>query len=318
VRKLGVVGILLGLLLLVGHVTGNQPNRDARIAASEELGLSFEGRMIKVGDVELHVVFAGPAEGPPVVLLHGFPEFWYAWRGPAAILARAGYRVILPDQRGYNRSEKPSDPAAYRIDHLVADILGLVDALGYERVQLATQDLGGAVGWRLLIDHPERVHKFAVIDASHPLATGAGNEETISWYRTFLQMPFVPGYTARLGNWKLLTSNLRATSAEGAFPEEEMDEFRTAWDRDGAIHSMAAWYRAPAWPPDGDARVANPTLILLAKDDRFIPAERTRNSLPYLDDGRLVELGSGSHWVAGEEPERIGKILVEFFTASDD
>ena len=312
-RKLAAIGLLIFGLVVLGHWSGSQPERDAIAAATAELGIPFEARSVDVGEVTLHVVFAGPKDGSPVILLHGFPEFWYAWRGPAAVLARAGFRVILPDQRGYNLSDKPADLAAYRLDHLVADIVGLIDALGYPRVALGVQDWGGTVGWRTVIEHPERIERFAVVDASHPLAPRESGPETISWYRTFMQIPWLPGYSARLGNWSLLTSNLRNTSAPGTFPEEEMDQFRSAWDRDGAIHKMMDWYRAESWPVTGDGRVATPTLVILAEDDRFIPASATRASLEFLEDGELLELGSGTHWVTGEEPDRIGKILVDFF-----
>ena len=315
-RKLTICGAIVGLLLLVGYWSGSQPDRDSVSAASEELGLPFESQFVDVGDVTLHVVFAGPEDGPPVLLLHGFPEFWYAWRGPAAVLARAGHRVIIPDQRGYNRSDKPSGAEPYSLPALAGDIVGLLDALGYERVDLGAQDMGAGVAWHLVQTRPERVQRFAVIDVGHPAGylESKTEEETISWYRTFLQIPWLPGYTARLGNWWLLSSNLRATSAPGAFPDDELDHFRSAWDRDGAIHSMGAWYRAPQPPPSNrEARVSTPTLLILAEDDAFIPSDQSRAGMKYLDQGTLLELGSGTHWVTGEEPERIGKILVEFF-----
>ncbi len=311
-RKLAIALAVVIVLLALGQWSGSQPARDSVAAANAELGAGFEARVVDVGDVNLHVVVAGPEDGPPVVLLHGFPEFWYAWRGPAAVLARAGHRVIVPDQRGYNLSDKPDGVEAYRLQHLVADLIGLIDALGHERVHLAAQDWGGAVAWRAVIEHPDRFERFAVIDTPHPLAVG-DEESEISWYRTFIQLPWIPGYTARLGNWSLIVGNLRATSAPGAFPDEEIDQFRSAWDWDGAIHSMGAWYRAPWWPLEKEARVAIPTLVILAANDAFIPASATRASLEHLDAGELLELGSGTHWVSGEEPERIGAILVEFF-----
>lgn len=320
-RKLVVVAIVIGALLLLGHWSGSQPERDSVAAASEELGVAFESRFIDVGEVTLHVVFAGPEGGPPVLLLHGFPEFWYAWRGPGAVLARAGFRVILPDQRGYNLSDKPAGAEAYTLPELVSDVIGLMDALEYERVLLGAQDMGAGVAWRLVQTRPERVSRFAVIDVGHPrgYAEFETKEETVSWYRTFLQIPWLPGYTARLGNWWLLSNNLRKTSAPGAFPDEELDQFRSAWDRDGAIHTMAEWYRAPRTPrPRADARVTTPTLLILAAADAFIPSDQSRAGMKYLDHGTLLELGSGSHWVVGEEPERIGEILVEFFSAPAD
>lgn len=306
------------LLLLLGQWSGNQPERDSVAAASEEMGVPFRARFIDVGEVTLHVVFAGPEDGPPVVLLHGFPEFWYAWRGPAAVLARAGFRVIVPDQRGYNLSDKPSGAASYQVSKLVPDIVGLIDALGYERVALGAQDMGAGVAWRLVMTEPERVSRFAVIDVGHPqgYSESESEEDTVSWYRTFIQIPWLPGYTARLANWFLLASNLRGTSAPGAFPDEELDQFRSAWDRDGAIHSMGAWYRAPWNPLEPIPRVATPTLLILAADDAFIPSDLSRAGMKYLDNGELIELGSGTHWVTGEEPERIGRILADFFGAN--
>ena len=256
------------------------------------------------------------------MLLHGFPEFWYAWRGPAAALAEAGFRVIVPDQRGYNRSEKPAGAENYHPRHLVRDIKGLADALGYERISIGCQDVGSGVGWRFLLEHPDRVDRFAVINAGHPLAwRDVGPVESeVSWYRTFLQLPWIPGYTARLANWWLLASNLRATSAEGAFPEEEMDQLRSAWDRDGAIHSMGDWYRAGFWDwekSDAEGLVERPVLMLLTDRDAFIPPDAARATKDWARDFTLIELGSGTHWVTGEEPERIGALLVEFFSAKN-
>lgn len=320
-RKLVLAALVIGLLLVLGYRTGSQPERDSVAAASDELGVPFASRFIDVGAVTLHVVFAGPEDGPPVLLLHGFPEFWYAWRGPGAVLARAGFRVIIPDQRGYNLSDKPSGADAYTLSELVRDVVGLMDALGYERVFLGAQDVGAGVAWRLVQTLPERVSRFAVIDVGHPLGYTEfeTSEETVRWYRTFLQIPWLPGYAARLGNWWLLSSNLRKTSAPGAFPDEELDQFRSAWDRDGAIHTMGEWYRAPRTPPPvSNPRVATPTLLILAQNDAFIPSDLSRAGMKYLDDGTLLELGSGSHWVVSEEPERIGEILVEFFSARAD
>ncbi len=312
-----IIGSFLALLGLagLGHVSGNQPARDAVVAAAEELGIELEARFVDVGDVTLHVVLAGPADGPPVVLLHGFPEFWYAWRGPLAVLARAGFRVIAPDQRGYNLSDKPDAVEAYRVDHLAADIAGLIEALGYQDAFLVGHDWGGGVAWRTVIDHPRRVRKFVVLDTPHPRA-GEGftsGEERVSWYRTYLQIPWLPGWTARLGNWALLTNALRDTSRPGTFSEPVLDQFRSAWDRDGAIHSMGKWYRADYPPLTGEGRVAVPSLVLVAAQDAFIPGDLTRRSGLFLDDGEVRELGSGTHWVIQEEPQRIGAILVEFF-----
>jgi pimeloyl-ACP methyl ester carboxylesterase len=320
VRLLAIGSAALAATVAIGHVSGNQPDRDEVAAARESLGIPLTARRIDVGDVELHTVMAGPEDGMPVVLLHGFPELWYAWRGPMAVLAREGFRVIVPDQRGYNRSDKPPAVSDYRIDRLAADVAGLVRALGYEQVDLVGHDWGGGVAWRVAIAHPEVVRRLAILDTPHPRA-GEGfesEEDVISWYRTFIQIPWLPGFAARVANWQLVASNLRGTSRPGTFPDEQLDFFRSAWDRDGAIHTMGNWYRASARHGDevkieGDQRVAAPTLVLVAEEDSFIPKDLSRRSIAFLDDGRLVDLDFGTHWVIQEEPERIGDLLADFF-----
>ncbi len=320
-RILLIVAAFLGIGVLIGHVSGNQPERDSVGAAEAEIGVRLESRRIDVGDVTLHVVLAGPEDGPPVVLLHGFPEFWYAWRGPMAVLAKAGFRVIVPDQRGYNESDKPEDLEAYVIDELADDVAGLIEALGYEKAHLSGHDWGGGVAWRTVIRHPNRVDRFVVIDTPHPKA-GEGfesEEDTVDWYRTFIQLPWLPGWAARVADWSLLTGTLRDTSRPGTFPEDVMDQYRSAWDNHGAITTMGDWYRASfrlGEQPEGEMRVSTPTLVLVAPDDAFIPGDMTRRSLAFLDDGEIRELERGSHWVIQEDPQLIGDILVEFFSRS--
>jgi len=317
-KKTGFIAVALIVAAAIGgQISGNQPERDAVAAAEEQWDIELESRMVSVGDVSLHVVLAGPADGKPVILLHGYPEFWYSWRGPMAVLAKAGFRVIVPDQRGYNKSEKPSDVDAYSLDKLAGDVVGLADALGYQKVNLAGHDFGGLVSWWTVLLHPDRIEKFAIVNKPHPYASKGykTGEESISWYRTFLQIPGLPGYVGRLGNWGLLVKNLRETSLPETFPEVEMNQFRAAWDNDGAIHSMGAWYRANAdFDMDiGDARVSVPTLAVIAPDDAFSPIDLARRSELFLEDGEVMELEAGTHWIIQEKPELIGTLLGQFF-----
>lgn len=328
-RKLLIAVGALVLLLVAGHLSGRQPRRDAVAAARAELGIELDARHVDAGGVSLFVVTAGPADGAPVVLLHGFPEFWHAWKGAIAPLAAAGFRVIVPDQRGYGDSDKPRSVDAYAVDRLGDDVAGLMTALGHERAFVAAHDWGGGVAWNVAIRHPERVRALAVLDTPHPdvrkleeraadRAATPGRDEPISWYRTFFQIPWLPEESARWGNWFVLARMLRGTSAPGAFPDEKLDLYRSAWDREGAFGTMVNWYRAAflAGPDGGPARrVSTPTLVLLAANDAFIPAEATRRSVELCDDARLVELGTGTHWVLQEEPDRVAAELVRFFGA---
>lgn len=318
-RWLGIaVGVLL-ILIYLGHRSGNQPQRDAVDAARRELGVDFQSRFVDLGQVKLHVVTAGPESGPPVVLLHGFPEFWYAWYRQMGELAKAGFRVIAPDQRGYNLSSKPGAIEDYRIDTLAADVAALTETLGYDKIFLAAHDWGGGVAWRFAIDHPSRVRKMVIIDTPHPQAGRdfESKDETVNWFRTAFQIPWLPEWIVRLGNWRMLSNTLRESSRPGAFPEAKLDLYRSAWDNDGAVSTMIDWYRAAyryPMPYPEEKRLSIPILIVVSPHDAFIPADLTRASLRYLDNGRVMELQEGTHWILQEEPERTSKILIDFFS----
>jgi len=311
----------LALAIGIGHWSGNQPRLDAVTAVQLDTGILLDERRVRVGDVTLHVVQAGPAGGPPILLLHGFPEFWYAWEGVIEPLTRAGFRVIAPDQRGYGDSDKPRDVAAYRVDRLGDDAAALVAALGHDDAYVVAQDWGGGVAWNLALRHPERVRKLAVIDTPHPDVRSVlprSGEQKTSWYRTFFQIPWLPEEVGRWGDWYLLSKALRDSAQPNAFPDYKLALWKSAWDRDGAFGTMVNWYRAAfRFPhPDGEpVRARVPVLVLLAANDAFIPSDMTRASLALCDDGRLVELGSGTHWFAQEDPRRLATLLVDFFGA---
>jgi pimeloyl-ACP methyl ester carboxylesterase len=127
---------------------------------------------ITTNGVTLHAVHSGPEGGPLAILLHGFPEFWYGWRHQIGPLAGAGHRVLAPDQRGYNTSDKPVRVADYALDLLAADVIGLIDAAGAGRARAALigHDWGGIVAWWAALRYPERIERLAVLNAPHPVA----------------------------------------------------------------------------------------------------------------------------------------------------
>src|SRR3712207_984228 len=133
----------------------------------------LEHRTVASNGHRFHVAQAGPEEGPLVLLLHGFPEFWYGWRRQIAWLAARGFRVWAPDQRGYNLSDRPRGVEAYRLDHLTDDVLGLVEASGRTRAHLVGHDWGGVVGWRFAERFPGSLDRLAILNAPHPAAMRA-------------------------------------------------------------------------------------------------------------------------------------------------
>jgi pimeloyl-ACP methyl ester carboxylesterase len=320
-RAVLVVVVLVAALVVAVRLSGRQDPIDVVAETERRDGVDLESRLVDTNGIRLHVVEAGPADGPPVVLLHGYPEFWWAWHGQIARLARGGFRVIAPDQRGYNGSDKPDPVEAYRLDQLTADILGLIDALGYRQVNLAGHDWGGAVAWYLVIEHPERFRRLVMFNSAHPQAwvdarAQPGEEETINWFRTFFQLPVLPELVGRAGNWSLLAKNLRDTSRAGTFPDPDMDYYRYAWDRDGAMSSMIDWYRASFRYPrtlTGDTTVRVPTRIVWGMQDRFFETRMAKLSVDHCADASLLEVPDAGHWLLHEEPELTSNEMIRFF-----
>jgi epoxide hydrolase 4 len=278
-------------------------------------------RFVETNGIRLHLAEAGPADGPLVLLLHGFPEFWYGWHRQIPALARAGYRVWAPDQRGYNLSDKPSGRGAYAVDHLVEDAVGLIEAAGRERAFVVGHDWGGAVAWRLAERFPERVERLAILNCPHPRVMMRrlrrdASQLVRSSYIFFFQLPWLPEIASRAGNWALPSRALRTTSRRGTFEEQDLERYREAWSRPGAFTAMLHWYRA-LWRAPAQARrrpgVSVPTLILWGAGDRFLRPEMARESLGYCADGRLEWLEEATHWLQHEEPGRVNRLLLDFF-----
>ena len=218
----------------------------------EMLPSGAESLRVPSNGISLHAVAAGPANGPLVVLLHGFPEFWYGWRQQIAPLAASGLWIIAPDQRGYNLSDKPAGIPAYRLDTLADDMLGLADALGHRRFAVIGHDWGGVVAWHLASRNPERVTRAAILNAPHPgtlrrYARAHPRQALKSWYVAYFQLPYLPELGLRAGGFWGLRRALRRTSRPGTFTTEDLRHYREAWAQPGALTAMLNWYprRAP-------------------------------------------------------------------------
>jgi pimeloyl-ACP methyl ester carboxylesterase len=269
--------------------------------------------------VTLHVAEAGPADGRLVVLLHGFPEFWYGWRHQIDALADAGYRVVVPDQRGYNLSDKPKGRAAYDIDHLARDVVGLVDGIGRQTFRLVGHDWGAGVGWWIALRHPERLERFVALSAPHPAVwidamRNNPEQRKKSWYVRAFRIPWLPEFLLRQRNFKGLADALRESRRPGACSDEDLAKYREAWSRPGALTGMINWYRAllaKPVPPTLPGPVKVPTLIVWGRDDKYGIPELAERSGRLCDDGPVVYLDA-THWVQHDEPERVNELLLEF------
>lgn len=284
--------------------------------------LNLEHTFIPTNGIQLHVAQAGPSYGSPLILLHGFPEFWYGWRNQLGPLSEAGLRVWAPDQRGYNLSDKPKGIHAYQIDELARDVAGLIDATGVERCYLAGHDWGAAVAWWVALRYPERVRKLAILNVPHPavmMQTLASSPRQLrkSWYIFSFQLPFIPEAILRNSDWEQMAKMLTSTSQPGSFTEEDLEQYRLAWWRKGAMHSMLNWYRAAMrLPPnlDSDLRIHVPTLILWGDQDIALEASMAQASADLCDDARLVMLSGAGHFIQHDEAEFVNTHLIDFFS----
>jgi epoxide hydrolase 4 len=272
-----------------------------------------------VGDgLRLHYKEAG--EGPLVLLLHGFPEFWLSWRLQMAPLAAAGFRVIAPDLRGYNLSSRPSGVDAYGVDKLAADIRGLVRELGAESACLAGHDWGGTVAWATAMYHPEVVERLAIMNAAHPRKLNEGLKHPTQlrrlWYFFFFQLPALPERIVRADHFRFFRRYQR--DAQPPYTPEDTSRYVESWSQPGAPAALIAYYRAAvrqSKQAQADIKpIAAPTLVIWGQRDRYLKpnlAEPSREDVPGLD--RVERLANASHWVHHDEPERVTQLLADFF-----
>jgi len=273
----------------------------------------------EVGDMRLHYVEAG--DGPLVVLLHGFPEFWYGWRDQIAPLAAAGYHVVAPDLRGYNLSSRPNGTKHYAAARIAEDITALIHELGDESAILVGHDWGGTVAWTTAMNHPDVVEKLAILDAAHPRKLSKNlfkpRQFLRSWYFFFFALPWLPERIVRAKNFRFLRRFLR--DARPAYTPREMDRYAAAWSQPGALTGMIDYYRSSvrespvkAW--NEIKPVSAPTLVIWGQRDRYLGrglAEPEHNDVPNLVG--VERLPNASHWVHHDEAERVNQLLVDFF-----
>ena len=284
-----------------------------------DIGIDLREGYADVGDQSLHYVEAG--DGPLLVLLHGFPEFWFGWRKQIAPLAEAGFRVVAPDTRGYNLSSKPEGFEAYAVDLLAADIRDLIGVLGAGSAHLVGHDWGGSIAWTVAMNHPKVVERLAILNAAHPRRLAEGlhhpNQLRKSWYFFFFAVPGLPEDVVHLRDWHFFRHFL--SEAQPPYTDEEIERYVEAWSQPGASSGMINYYRASVRQSQKEAvaklrPLAAETLVIWGERDSYLGpdlAEPSRDDVPNLD--RVERLADASHWVHHDEAERVNELLIDFF-----
>jgi epoxide hydrolase 4 len=269
--------------------------------------------------VHLNVAEAGPPAGSPVILLHGFPEFWYGWRHQIDALAEAGYRVIVPDQRGYHLSDRPRGVAAYDLDELAQDIIGLADTLGLARFAVVGHDWGGTVAWWIASRAPERLSRFAVLAAPHPAVwmdaiRNDPSQRKRSGYVQAFRLPWLPEFLIGRRNFKALADALSESRRPEACTPVDLDHYRAAWAQPGALTAMVNYYRAilaKSLTVPGTGSITVPGLVIWGNHDKFGIKDLAERSVALCAQASALYLDT-SHWVQHDAPDEVNAALLAF------
>lgn len=279
--------------------------------------MNVEHATLKVNGIKLHVVRAGDPDGKPLLLLHGFPQFWYGWRHLVEPLIKAGFYLWMPDLRGYHLSEKPQEVAAYSLDVLADDIIGLLDAMGVERGKVVGHDWGGAALWWALNKMPERFECAVILNVPHHAVLSRFIRENPRQrrkvaYMRFFQLPVLPELLFRFAPNLVIRW---AFDDNPYFTRDDFDQYKEAWAHPGAVSGMLNWYRAArqARPHRlASPRIESPVLLIWGTNDKAFMREMAKPSIELCDIGRVEFIEGASHWVQHDAAERVAQLIIDF------
>jgi pimeloyl-ACP methyl ester carboxylesterase len=286
----------------------------------------FEHKYADVNNIRLHYVTSG--KGELIMFLHGFPEFWYAWKNQLVEFGRH-YEVVAPDMRGYNLSSKPADVAQYRTRYLIEDVRALAEHLGYKKFILVAHDWGGGVAWPFAIRHPEYLEKLIIINAVHPAVfmrelRDNPAQQKASQYILVYRTPKAEEILSR-NNYALPASSLLEDGLkQDYFTEEDRKAYIEAWSQPGALTGGLNYYRAAhlgSFTGESDdslsadpslSTVSVPTLVIWGEKDKWLLTGNLEGLEKYVPNLTIKRIPDGSHWVIHEKPALVNSYIREF------
>lgn len=256
-----------------------------------------------------------------MLMLHGFPEFWYSWRYQIEEFS-TDYHTVAVDLRGYNESDKPTGKEAYSIAELIKDVKGVIEGLGYQDCILVAHDWGGAIAWQFAYAYPEMVEKLIVLNIPHPAKFAAGlktpQQLFKSWYIFAFQIPWLPEFLIQLNDYQAIKEAFTAMAIDKtAFSPEDLSAYRDAAAKPGALTAMINYYRnvfaslfrgqQPQW-----SVLEIPTLTIWGENDAALGKELTYGTEAYVKDWQVGYIPNCSHWVQQEQPGLVNQYIREF------
>ena len=283
---------------------------------------SFHHKKMRINGITLNVVCEGDESAPLIILLHGFPECWITWQEQIKPLAKAGYRIWAPDQRGYNLSDKPKAVADYNINQLAKDVDELRNMAGTDQFHLVGHDWGAAVAWWYALHYPEHLKTLTVINVPHPqvmLDTLKRSPKQLfkSWYMFFFQIPKLPESILALRQFRMLRRGLLTSSTPNAFSTHTLNSLLQAWQQPGAITGMLNWYRSALRKPQQAEhnQVSVPTRILWGENDIALTKEMAQSSAELCNKATLTYYSGATHWLPHDKPEVVTREILHFCDA---
>lgn len=272
-----------------------------------------ESLRLQVNGLHMHVRSVG--QGPAVVLLHGFPDTHMVWRKQIGPLVKAGYRVLAPDLRGYGQTDAPEAVSAYRLEHVCADVLGMLDALGIARARIVGHDWGAVAGWMLCTDAPERVEQFVTLSVGHPAAfIHAGLDQKLrSAYLLWFMMPGLAEQSLRAADFYLM----RHFTSD----RTQVSYWRRSLVDPGRLTAALNYYRANV--PRGftfaskNDPVTVPTMGIWSSLDPVLGEQQMTDSTRYVSSSfRYERIDGADHWLQVTAAERVNALLLDFFAGA--
>jgi pimeloyl-ACP methyl ester carboxylesterase len=284
--------------------------------------LNVTHKQIKVNDIFLHVAQQGNGK-KLIVLLHGWPEFWYTWRYQIPVLAEK-YTVVAPDLRGFNKSDKPIGIEHYKADVVASDIAELIKQLGFENAYIVGHDWGGAIAWTFAAMYPNLTEKLAILNCPHPkemLKNFKKNPSQLlkSWYMFMHQIPLLPEMILDLTLPQFFKTFIRGWMHHPEhFSKEDLHAFVAAYREEGALTGSINYYRAMMQTKPNISvfkdKVAAPTILIWGEDDKALGKELTYNTQEYVNNSLEIKyIKNCSHWIQNDCPDEVNQYLLDFF-----
>ncbi|MBW4582567.1 MAG: alpha/beta hydrolase [Tildeniella nuda ZEHNDER 1965/U140] len=278
---------------------------------------SWHHDTIHTNGIKLHYVTQG--EGSLMLLLHGFPEFWYSWRHQIPAFAN-DYKVVALDLRGYNDSDKPDAQSAYVMVEFIKDIKGVIEGLGYDRCVLVGHDWGGAIAWSFAYAYPALVDRLIVLNLPHPakFAEGLRTPQQLlrSWYIGFFQLPILPELLIQLNDFQMLEAAFKGMAVDKTtFSDDDIEAYKNAFAKRNALTAALNYYRnvfAQGLTTTDWGILHVPTLMIWGEADTALGKELTYGTEKYVQDFRIRYIPNCSHWVQQEQPQVVNQLMREF------